>query len=83
MSDELTPEEIVDVEASEKEFKEGKCKTFRTVKAFLDDLHKSDQTPENCGTCRSWHFGKCKQSGSFNYLVKTAENCWCDKWSEK
>ena len=38
MSDELTPEEIADVEASEKEFAEGKCKTFETVEELLADL---------------------------------------------
>ena len=83
MDDELTPEEIADVEASEKEIEEGKCKTFLTVKTFLDDLHKSIQNLENCGTCHSWSFGKCKRSTSHCYLVKTNDNYWCDKWSEK
>ena len=40
LSEDLTPEEIVDVEASLKEIKEGKCKTFNTVEEFLADLHK-------------------------------------------
>ena len=37
-SPELSPEEIADIEESEKEFAEGKCKTFDTVEAFLKDL---------------------------------------------
>lgn len=41
MSDKLSPEEIADVEASIKELKEGKCKTFNTIEEFLADLHKS------------------------------------------
>lgn len=42
---ELTPEEIADIEASEKEIKEGKCKTFKTVKELLEDLH-STRSPD-------------------------------------
>jgi len=40
------------------------------------------QKLEQCGTCRYWSFAKCKRVTSFNYLVKTYENCWCDKWVE-
>lgn len=41
VSQELTPEEIKDVEASEKEIREGKCKLFETTEAFIEDLRKS------------------------------------------
>lgn len=47
----LTPEEIVDVEASEKEIREGKCKTFKTVDALLKDLkgeNKKCVSPDGC-----------------------------------
>jgi len=37
----LTPEEIRDVEVSEKEIREGKSKTFTNVDDFINDLHKS------------------------------------------
>jgi len=46
--DTLTPEEITDVEASEKEIREGKCKTFNSAKEMIADLHKSrSQEPIN------------------------------------
>ncbi len=39
-SDLLSPEEIKDVEASEKEFAEGKCKTFENTEDLIAELQK-------------------------------------------
>jgi hypothetical protein len=41
--DSLSPEEIRDVEASEKEIASGKCKTFETAEDLIADLHKKEK----------------------------------------
>lgn len=36
----LSKEEIADIEAGEREFREGKCKVYTSVEEFLEDLQK-------------------------------------------
>ena len=41
--DDLTSEEVADIEASEKEFVEGKAKVFATAEEFIADLDKEEK----------------------------------------
>jgi len=43
-SEDLTPEEIADIEESEKEFQEGKTEVFDNADELIADLHKEKQT---------------------------------------
>ena len=62
--DKLSPEEIRDVEASEKEFAEGKCKTFETAEDLIADLQKGRKKRLNLALAFADVKMKKKGSGS-------------------